>query len=806
MLVATAAAWVPLYLQRRGAHQPNVDDYLYTLVSRQLAGAGSLTDFVHAVLHTGQTAPLVVMLAAPAAMHGVDGAVAVELPLLLLLAVSAWLLARRWVPPWEAALIGLAAAVNQAVLGWALMMHFSVAASAFCLLSLAAYLWSDGFRRWGWSALTGGAVGLLLLSRSLAPVYAASFVVVVGLDLIRRRRLPIGQASLAVLIAAAVAGPWWVVSGGAALHYLRTAGYETSSGHTTSGAHLSLSSIVTRVRWTIGDLGTVQSIVFLAAPLVAFARIRRMKGALVVLGWLLLTLVELATSSNVGTGFGVPIVAVAITLTGALLLARRPPASSSPTDSASTLTSKIGAKSDLEVRVAMRSVLPILAGLVVSILLFVLLVHSISQDADTLLSWPLIAIAVLFAGNVMVVRPLAATALIAVLGVGFAAEWTGKTAQSWLGPPYRRMALQATNGGPVPNIDDVHREVARAVAGRSTLLIRDDDLLNGNGLAFTAMTNHLQQSLVGAPFGDPEGGIRKLGDAQLLIAGTSPAPYHHYTDLVEAAAARDGWTKTRVWTLACGNTIVLWQRRAAARAHVAAKRARSNTSSPYPSAVLADSPAAFWRLGGNTCNAADASGNNNTGFYVGKPKLGARPLIADSNTSVHFDGKDDELTVLDSPSLSSTKAISIEAWVRPDAVPSVAGSAWQLVSKWNTALLFLQAGPKQPQFVFALYDAKKSAYQPRVLSTANMLPGHVYHVVGTYDGSRMRIFVNGSLESTVARSGPLTHATYGGVIGEKGWGTLPSPHFQGSLDEIAIYGTALSSARVKAHYAEGTAP
>lgn len=230
MLLATAGAWLPLYLQRRGAHQPNVDDYLYTLVSRQLAHTGSFTDFVHAVLHTGQTAPLVVLLTAPAAVHGVDAAVAVELPLLLLLAAAAWLLARRWVPPWEAALIGFAAAANQAVLGWALMVHFSVAASALCLLSLAAYLWSDGFRSWSWSALTGVAVGLLLLSRSLAPVYVAAFAVAIGLDVLRRRRLPLGQAGLAVLLAAAVAGPWWLVSGGTALHYLKSAGYEGSSG------------------------------------------------------------------------------------------------------------------------------------------------------------------------------------------------------------------------------------------------------------------------------------------------------------------------------------------------------------------------------------------------------------------------------------------------------------------------------------------------------------------------------------------------------------------------------------------------
>jgi len=56
MLLVVAAAWVPLYLQRRGAHQPNVDDYLYTLQSLTLAHAGSFGDLVHDVLHSGQTA------------------------------------------------------------------------------------------------------------------------------------------------------------------------------------------------------------------------------------------------------------------------------------------------------------------------------------------------------------------------------------------------------------------------------------------------------------------------------------------------------------------------------------------------------------------------------------------------------------------------------------------------------------------------------------------------------------------------------------------------------------------------------
>ena len=66
--------------------------------------------------------------------------------------------------------------------------------------------------------------------------------------------------------------------------------------------------------------------------------------------------------------------------------------------------------------------------------------------------------------------------------------------------------------------------------------------------------------------------------------------------------------------------------------------------------------------------------------------------------------------------------------------------------------------------------------------------------------------MNGVLEGTVARPGSVPDSSFGGALAGGGWGTLPSPAFQGRLDEMAIYGTALSSARVQAHYTNGVRP
>jgi hypothetical protein len=816
MLLATAGAWLPLYVQRRAAHQPNVDDYLYTIHSVGLANAGSLTGLLDAVLHTGQFAPLVLLLAAPGALRGVDGAVAVELPLLLLLAGGAWLLARRWVSARQAALIGFAAAANQAVLGWALMLHFSVAASALCLWSLAGYLWSDVFRRRGWSLVTGLSVGLLLLSRSIAPMYVAALVVVIGIDMVRRRRLPSRRAVPAVLVALAVAGPWWLVSGGTALDYLTAAGYKASSGFARSGVQLTPSAILERVRWTLSDLGTVQSMILIAALVVAVAGRRRAPGAMLVVGWLLLTLFGLATSTNRGTGFALPVVAVTVTLAGALIMARRTLPTSSPTRptpaSPAGVAAEAGTGSGLATRLRVPGALLPVGRLIVRLLILTLLVLATSSNAGTGFGLPLVALTILLAGALMTVRPLAALVVIIALGLGFAAEWSGGTSQWWLGPPYRQMALQATNGARAPNIDAIHREIAQAIAGHATLLVRDDDLLNANGLGYTAMIEHVPQQLIAAPYGDAMAGARELKGVQFLLAGTSPGNYHdlsenrldhHYTRLVETTAAGEGWAKIHVWRLACGNTVDLWRKAAPASSQRAARPAHDGKASSYRALVLADSPAAFWRLDDKACGPEDASGNGNTGAYAGGPGLGAPALIADPDTSVHFDGSDDEINFPDSASLSPTKAISLEAWVRPDVVPTATGSALQLISMWNTALLFLQGGAS-PKFVFALYDTANSSYAPALVGTKTVEANTVYDVVGTYDGSKMRLYVNGSLEATFARHGLVNNSSFGGVIAAKGWGTLPSPRFQGRLDEIAIYKTALTPTQVQAHYNKGT--
>ena len=74
------------------------------------------------------------------------------------------------------------------------------------------------------------------------------------------------------------------------------------------------------------------------------------------------------------------------------------------------------------------------------------------------------------------------------------------------------------------------------------------------------------------------------------------------------------------------------------------------------------------------------------------------------------------------------------------------------------------------------------------------------HLVGSFDGTTLRLYVNGALASTAAAQGPLAGGSGPAFIGRLGQGLYP---FQGSLDEVAVFPAALSAERVRSHYLGG---
>ncbi len=75
------------------------------------------------------------------------------------------------------------------------------------------------------------------------------------------------------------------------------------------------------------------------------------------------------------------------------------------------------------------------------------------------------------------------------------------------------------------------------------------------------------------------------------------------------------------------------------------------------------------------------------------------------------------------------------------------------------------------------------------------------HMVGTYDNTTVRLYKDGIQVGTKALAGPINEPVVENGIGKRGGAGYPA---NGSIDEVAVYGTTLSAARIKIHFEAGT--
>lgn len=219
-----------------------------------------------------------------------------------------------------------------------------------------------------------------------------------------------------------------------------------------------------------------------------------------------------------------------------------------------------------------------------------------------------------------------------------------------------------------------------------------------------------------------------------------------------------------------------------------------STTPAYASAVAADAPVSHWRLGETSgTTAADVLGRN-PGTYRNGALLGQASLLANdaTNGAVRLDGVNDEVRAADSASLDLTSAFSVEAWIRPDAIPSAGGWA-SLVTKAES--YSLQFNGPLLEFTVIQSGVRRRLQAP----SGTIVAGRTYHVVGTYDGVNQRLYVNGSQVAFRAQTGPASVTTWPLTIGTWNGGEP----FRGTIDEVALYDTTLAATSVAAHHSAG---
>jgi hypothetical protein len=217
----------------------------------------------------------------------------------------------------------------------------------------------------------------------------------------------------------------------------------------------------------------------------------------------------------------------------------------------------------------------------------------------------------------------------------------------------------------------------------------------------------------------------------------------------------------------------------------------------YPTTVKAASPALYWRLNETGSAIADSSGNGVSGTMttVYRPAPGA--ITGDSAVATY--GNDRSL-VYSTAQVTPAAAYSVEVWFKTGMgkggkLAGLESSQLSLGSSADRSLYMLNDG----RLAFGTMNGTASA----VTSTKRYNDGVWHMAVATQSAGGTTLYVDSVRVATGAATTAGTKAGYWRLGGGNlaAWPNQPTnSYFAGSLDEFAVYDTALTSTTVAAQF------
>jgi hypothetical protein len=220
----------------------------------------------------------------------------------------------------------------------------------------------------------------------------------------------------------------------------------------------------------------------------------------------------------------------------------------------------------------------------------------------------------------------------------------------------------------------------------------------------------------------------------------------------------------------------------------------------YKDTVLDSGPVSFWRLGESSgTSAADVKGAN-AGTYVNTPTLGKTGALAgDADTATGVNGTGSYVSVPYSASLNPAQ-FTVEAWAQWDGTRT---ANWRTVAgTWNdgnTGGYWLGVSTQDKWYVST--QGSSAAYS-EIQGTAPTA-GQWVHLATTYDGSYLRLYVNGTEVGNVQSPSYVAQGVVPLGIGTSVYNSGPGDRFGGVVDDVAVYNRALSAPEVQLHYDSG---
>jgi hypothetical protein len=159
-------------------------------------------------------------------------------------------------------------------------------------------------------------------------------------------------------------------------------------------------------------------------------------------------------------------------------------------------------------------------------------------------------------------------------------------------------------------------------------------------------------------------------------------------------------------------------------------------------------------------------------------------------TALKFDGKEGCVTVSDSPALQLHEEFTLEAWVKPEGellhLPVITKQA-EGFPAYALGVGLTTAGKAEGQI------GTEAKGHSDIASGASLAANAWSHEAVTFDGTRLRLYVNGKLVA-----GKVVEKTNPAAAGPLEIGCSASGHFRGTIDEVRVFGRMLEPAEVAA--------
>lgn len=191
--------------------------------------------------------------------------------------------------------------------------------------------------------------------------------------------------------------------------------------------------------------------------------------------------------------------------------------------------------------------------------------------------------------------------------------------------------------------------------------------------------------------------------------------------------------------------------------------------------------------------------NNNDGAISGATTgvSGANQTYT-TNEAYDFDGVDDEVRA--GSGIAEGPSLSLAAWVNLDTTGT------------NQSILAKRGSTAGDRSWMLLYSDSVPGYQLQIFdtdgnfntvgSTSDATVDGWAHVIATYDGSQLEMYVDGSSENTSTATGSgIQNSTEDVTAGIRSDGNIP---LDGTIDDVRVYDKALSDTEASNLYNNGS--